>query len=162
MEEPNFSGPIPGMSLTSEAEGRPWHQPPQYPQVEDAAGFYIGQLSDEKIAPQVLDFIEMGYPLITIAHSFQLGGVMTGKHTIDVGILITPILVEYMIGMAEDAEIEYKMGDEPDLDAPDDAMIASAMKASKKPMEYEPEEEMAEDAEEEMIEEPMGIMMRRI
>ena len=35
------------------------------------------------------------------------GGVMQGIHTIDIAILVNPILMEFMKGMAESAGIEY-------------------------------------------------------
>ena len=51
---------------------------------------------DETFADQLVDVIEMGIPLTAIANSLQLASVMEGKHNIDVGILLMPILIELL------------------------------------------------------------------
>ena len=38
--------------------------------------------------------MEMGVPLTVLANTIQLASVMEGVHTVDVGILIIPIIVE--------------------------------------------------------------------
>ena len=104
---PSFDRPIPGMSLTAELGNRPWQQPPQYSTVEEALQWYIPRLINPTLLEQLLDVMESGIPLTTIANSMQTGGVMEGKHSLDVGILIIPVLVETMAYLAEEAEIEY-------------------------------------------------------
>ena len=62
--------------------------------------------------------MESGIPLTTIADAMQTGGVMEGKHSLDVGILMLPVLIETMAYLAEEAGIEYETGsnamDDPD------------------------------------------------
>ena len=102
-EEPQLflDGPIPGQSLTPELGNRPWQNPPQYNTVEEALEYYIPRLVDPQIAPQLIDTMEMGIPLTTIANAMQIGGAMQGYHTIDVGILVMPVLIEMMAYLAE-------------------------------------------------------------
>ena len=83
-----IDSPIPGMGMTAPLGGRPWQQPPQFTEVDDAINYYIPKLLDPAFADQLLDVIEMGVPLTTIANGMQVGGVMQGLHTIDVGILV--------------------------------------------------------------------------
>ncbi len=111
-QAPFLDGPIPGQSLTTELGNRPWQQPPQYDTVEEALEYYIPRLVDPQIAPQLLDVIEMGVPLTTIANAMQIGGAMQGYHTIDVGILVMPVLIEMMAYLAEQAGVKYNMGTE--------------------------------------------------
>jgi hypothetical protein len=111
-QAPFLDGPIPGQSLTAELGNRPWQQPPQYTTVEEALEYYIPRLVDPQIAPQLLDVIEMGVPLTTIANAMQIGGAMQGYHTIDVGILVMPVLIEMMAYLAEKAEVKYNTGTE--------------------------------------------------
>ena len=49
----------------------------------------------------------MGIPLTTIAISLQLASVMEGKHSVDIGMLILPILMEFIMLMADEVGIKY-------------------------------------------------------
>ena len=165
MAEPQLYGPIPGNSLTAEVGSVPWQNPPQYNTVEETLEFYVEKISNPNAVGQMIDVIELGYPLVTIANSIQLGGVMTGKHTIDVGILVVPILVEYLKGMAENEGIEYTTGVEIDSANPDQAMIASALRdtySQEEMQDGDMDMDMGEEMEEVPLEEePMGLMERR-
>lgn len=109
-QEPLFDAPIPGQSLTAELGGRPWQQPPQYNTVDEALGFYVQRLVDPRFIPGIIDSMEVGIPLTSMANTLQLGGVMQGLHTVDVGILISPVIVEMLAYLAEEAGIEYELG----------------------------------------------------
>ena len=51
-----------------------------------------------------------GCAINCLANTIQLASVMEGMHTVDVGILMIPIIVELMITIAESANITYKAG----------------------------------------------------
>ena len=159
-QEPAFDAPIPGQSLTSEPKNRPWRNPPQLDTVEDAMEYYLPKLSSPEIAPRLLDVIERGIPLTSLAETIVTGGAMQGIHSIDVGILINPILVEFMKGMAEIAEVEYNLGDKDKDEEPDPQLLQLAMKELKESEDVI--EQASTDTQEEMIEEePQGLMARR-
>jgi len=85
---------------------------------------------------------------------------MQGVHSIDVGILINPILVEFMKGMADIAEVEYNLGDKDKDEEPDPQLLQLAMKELKESEDVI--EQASTDTQEEMIEEePQGLMARR-
>lgn len=86
----------------------------------------MSRIVDPKMAAQLLDIIEMGIPLTAIAETLTLGGVMQGLHTVDVGVLVNPILVELMEGLAKNAEV-YTVGDIDREDVPDKGIINKAM-----------------------------------
>ena len=46
----------------------------------------------------------MGVPVTTKANTIQLSGVMEGKHSIDVGMLAIPVLMELIMFMADEEE----------------------------------------------------------
>ena len=151
-DTPSFDRPIPGMSLTAELGNRPWQQPPQYSTVEEALQWYIPRLTNPEMLDQLLNVMESGIPLTTIADAMQTGGVMEGKHSLDVGILILPVLIETMAYLAEEAGIEYTEGSnvETSPDIIDDstmAVVKQKVKAKmgepkqKEPVIKEPEEE---------------------
>ena len=62
-------------------------------------------------------YIRIRIPVTTLANTIQLAGVMEGRHTIDVGMLATPVIMEIIINMAEGTDIEYSTGMERDKDA---------------------------------------------
>lgn len=167
----SFNAPIPGQSLTAELGARPWQHPPQYTTVEEAMDFYAPRILEPQFRGQLVDVMELGIPLTTIANSLQSGGVMQGKHTIDVGILIMPVLIEMLAYVGDEEGVEYTVGTEmedEDEDKFNDSTIAKAMRAARKKMEesgVEPVEELPETGveEESMAEEPApaGLMARR-
>jgi len=112
--QPMLDAPIPGMSLTHELGARPWQSPSQYSTVEEALDYYIPRLQSDEVSEQLLDVMEMGIPVTVIANTMQLASVMEGKHNIDVGMLILPVLVELIMLIGDTAKIEYTSGLEKD------------------------------------------------
>tara|TARA_B100000073_G_scaffold129026_1_gene105653 strand:- start:199 stop:720 length:522 start_codon:yes stop_codon:yes gene_type:complete len=160
---PSFDRPIPGMSLTAELGNRPWQQPPQYSTVEEALQWYIPRLINPTLLEQLLDVMESGIPLTTIANSMQTGGVMEGKHSLDVGILIMPVLVETMAYLAEEAEIEYTVGADvkTDPDIVSDSTMAVVKQKVKARMDKSEEEKPVIEEPEPQEEKPSGGLMSR-
>ncbi len=161
VEQVSFSRPIPGQSLTHELRARPWQNPPQFSTVEESMDWYLDRFDNPELVQELLSIIESGIPLSTIANSMQLGAVLQGVHSIDVGVLVLPILIEIMKTLAEKTDTKYVMGDEPEeSDRASDAVLDSALSKIKgMTVEDMPEEE--EMMEEETQEEPMGLMARR-
>jgi len=127
-ETSDFDAPIPGMSLTHEVGARPWQTPPEFVSIEEALDYYIPRLTDTNYMGRLIDIIETKIPLTSIADTLTLGGVMQGLHTIDVAVLVNPILVELMEGIAKNAEVDYVVGDDEGIeDAPDSMLIKKAM-----------------------------------
>ena len=159
--QPSLNRPIPGQSLTSELGGRPWQSPPQYATVDDAMDWYLERFDSQEVVEELMSVIESGIPLSTLANSMQLGAVLNGVHSIDVGVLVMPIIIEMMKYLAEQTDTEYKMGDEPEeTDRPSDAVIASVINELKNQQEGSDNEE-PEMEEEETMPEPSGLMARR-
>ena len=109
----SFDAPIPGESMMHELGARPWQQPPKYPTTEEALGFYLPRFQNEEFVEGLVDTLELGVPVTSIANTLQTGAVMEGLHSIDVGIIILPVLVEMISYIAEDAGIEFNIGTEP-------------------------------------------------
>ncbi len=165
--EPRFEAPIPGMAMTPELGSRPWQTPPQYSSVEEALQYYIPRMEDDAFTDNLLNVIEMGMPLTTLANTIQLAGVMENRHTVDVGILIIPVLIEMMQLVAEAEGIEYVTGMEKDNDAATkDSAIAAALAGLKDDLSSEPTEENDEMLEDEVTNDtesmPSGLMARRV
>jgi hypothetical protein len=161
--EPMIDAPIAGQSLTAELGNRPWQQPPQYTTVEEALQYYVPRLTHPEMLDDLFNVMETGIPLTTLANAIQSSGVMEGKHSLDVGILILPVLMETMAYLAEESDIEYVAGTNKKIgsDKPSKAAIARAIAMVKKEQgesSEEPEEEMQTEME---LEEPSGGLMSR-
>ena len=156
-----LDAPIPGQSLTTEPKSRPWEQPPKYTTAEEALDFYVPRLSDPEMVAPMVDVMERGTTVVAVAEMIQSSGVMQGLHSVDVGLIIAPVIVELLITQADLAEIEYKVGTEKS-DIPDSSMINRAVDNAGEeyfdtgvdPM----EEEIMEEAPQVQ---PEGIMSRR-
>jgi hypothetical protein len=155
-ETPLLDAPIAGMSLTHELGARPWQSPPQYKTVDEAVEYYMERMATDDFMEQLEGVMEMGIPLTTLANIIQQSSVMEGKHSLDVGMLVMPLLIEMMMLIGDNAEIEYDSGLE---DLPDtktkDTLIASV----RKDMQGKIEEVKEEPVEEE--ETKSGLMARR-
>ena len=161
--EPMIDAPISGQSLTAELGNRPWQQPPQYTTVEEALEFYVPRLTNPEMLDDLLNVMETGIPLTTLANAIQSSGVMEGKHSLDIGILIMPVLMETMAYLAEEAGIEYEAGTNKRIgsDKPSDAAVARALAMVKKKKGKQPEEPEEEQVEMELEEPSGGLMSRR-
>jgi hypothetical protein len=103
-----LEAPIPGMSLTTEPGNSPWEQPPQLVTIQEVADFYISKLTeDQEAIDKTLDAIELGVPLESLADGVITFNMMKGIHTIDVGFLVVPIIVELFITLADLNDIKY-------------------------------------------------------
>ena len=111
-----MDAPIPGQSLTAELGSRPWQQPAKYSNVEDVLEFYANKITDPKINDSLLDALEMGTPVSSIAEIVVQSGAMEGIHTIDVSILVLPVIMELIAYVADNADINYSMGTEDEID----------------------------------------------
>ena len=160
--QPSFSRPIPGQHLTSELGGRPWQSPPQYATVDDALDWYLERFDNQEVVQELMSVLESGIPISTVANSMQLGAVLQGVHSIDVGVLVMPVLMEMMKYLAEQTDTSYKMGDEPeDTERPSEAVIRSALNELEQQQGEPDTEEQEEPMMEEEQEEPSGLMARR-
>jgi hypothetical protein len=144
--EASFDRPIPGQSLTAELGARPWQTPYQYATVEDALDYYIPRFANEEVSEQVLDILEMGVPVTTLANTIQLGSVMEGKHSIDVGMLVMPVIMELIMYIADTENIEYSTGLEKD-EKVRGSLVDSAAAKLKEEMEKQEELKLGEAEE---------------
>ena len=165
--EPSFDRPIAGQSLTHELGARPWQNPSQYSTVDEAIDYYMERMSSEDFMVQLVDTLEMGVPVTTLANTIQMSNVMNGVHNLDVGMLVLPLIMEMLMMIGDSAEIKYNTG----LDNPNEIKTSNPTRESlltKVAMQYKDKLEEVdfenldeETVEEEPTEEPTGLMARR-
>jgi|TARA_R110000796_G_scaffold170181_2_gene287052 hypothetical protein len=176
MTEPKLDAPIPGMSLTHELGARPWQQPSQYSTMDEVIDYYITRMASEDFETSLLNTMEMNIPLTIMANTIQLAGVMEGKHNVDTGLLVLPILIEMMMLIGDKNKVKYDSGLENETkNKPNKAMIARVLQELKEEMkdnETDDEDGMLQEDDMETMpieepviaeeEEPKGLMARRI
>jgi hypothetical protein len=107
-QEPSFSAPIPGMSLTTEPGNRPWENPPQLTDVEDVLEYYISRIGEEERTDDLLDLLEsQRIPVNTLVDSMMTAGAMSGLHTVESGMLAAPVISEFVQALADIEDVKY-------------------------------------------------------
>lgn len=91
----------PGISWTAPSRGRPWMNQPEQVSVSSIAKYYIDALGKSAAANDILDALETKVPLATIAETFMLTGVNKGRHTLDAGMLVMPVIIELLQSIAD-------------------------------------------------------------
>tara|TARA_R110002020_G_scaffold12830_1_gene46663 strand:+ start:567 stop:1076 length:510 start_codon:yes stop_codon:yes gene_type:complete len=162
--EPRLEAPIPGMSMTHEVGARPWQQPAQYTEMEDVIDYYITRMSDDSFKTQLVNVMESGVPLTSLANSIQLASVMQGIHSIDTGLLIMPVLMELMMLIAEQNDVEYITGMERNKkEEIKESVMQNALAKFQKEQDNETDDEVLDKVEVMPQEESMsGLMARRV
>ena len=100
-----FSAPIPGQSLTSEPRNYAWENPPEYAAPEDALIWHIRRLEEPKKIKSMLGLLELGLDVVTMTEGLLRGAVADGRHSVDVSMIIAPVINEYIVGTEDAAGI---------------------------------------------------------
>jgi hypothetical protein len=94
-----------------------------------------------------------------MANVIQLNSVMQGVHNIDLGVLVMPIIMEFIMMMADAEGIEYETGLDDESPELKDAAVNKALADFAKQKDAgEAEEEEEQEPEEEPVK---GLMSRR-
>jgi len=153
-----FNAPIPGQSLTAELGSRPWQKPPQLTTVEEVINYYSDKFLEPKVSADLVTMMSDDIPITVIVDSTMLANVMEGKHTIDVGMLVAPFLVEMCSFLGDEAGIKYTTG----LEEEEDNSVVDTVAARQVMSEFKSEVGQDTPTEEEEAPEPVksGLMAR--
>jgi hypothetical protein len=103
----NLSGPVPGMSLTTEPGNRPWENPPQIVKIEDAVEFYAEKILDPEKQDAILNAFAEDISIESMADMITTSAVMEGIHTIDLAVLINPVIQEMFRYVGDANGVKY-------------------------------------------------------
>jgi hypothetical protein len=95
------------MSLTKEPGNAPWEQPPLYNTVEESLAFYLEKFNDEETLDELMFTLEVGYPVDAMVDFLTSHSVMEGYHSVDVKMILSPVLHEYIMSLADAAGVKY-------------------------------------------------------
>jgi hypothetical protein len=163
-----LNGPIPGQSLTTTPKNYPWERPPEIVDPEEAIQMHITRLSDPDMLEDALNLIEFEeLDIQTVVAGIMRGAVANGIHSIDVGLIVAPVVHEFIKQAAKAVGIDANDGFEDKAAKDQKKQYAVANRARKtlaemgvKPKEVAKEVEMEEMPEEKAPEAPRGLMAR--
>lgn len=159
-----FDGPIPGQSLTSTPKNYPWERPPETADPDEAITHHLTRLSQPEVLNSILDGVTMGMPVSLITDMMLTGAVAKGIHSIDISLMVAPVVHEYIVNLLEEEDVEFKEFFEKDGDE-DNQKSMAVSQALRGLKETVPEEEVIEAETEEMPmeEQPKrGLMSREV
>jgi len=108
MEVSSFGAPIPGQSLFSTPGDSPWERPSELNTVDEALSFYFTSMRDPEIIDDLMTVVDMGIPLAPIVKTMYMSSVMKGIHNLDVGLIVAPVLTEFLAAVAKSYDIDFK------------------------------------------------------
>lgn len=162
-----FQAPIPGESLTRPPKQFPWERPPEMNDPEEVMQFYIDKLTDSDRMSAIMDTLEVGMTIRDVTEGIVRVGVSEGMHSIDVGILVSPVIHQYIKSVAKALKIDYNEGFVDKKQQAEDqkkVMYLKAKLAAQQQKELVQEiQQEAPTIEEEVVVEtkPKGLMTRR-
>ena len=101
-----FDAAIPGQSLTNEPGNAAWEHPPQFTDVDSAMNFIMEQLSNQMMNQQILLMLKNNIPVVAIARLIVFGGFVEGKWTVDLGVLLSPLVLQVIASIGMRAKIK--------------------------------------------------------
>ena len=169
-----FDQPIPGQSLTDTPRNNPWENPAEMSDIEDVTKYYIEKLANDEVINDVAALCQTGLPLKPVVSSIVSSGNLRGMHSIDAGMLVAPIIHQFLkqavkatgVDVKDDSMDYQKEAEQSELDRfqmvalsylkdnPDDSDPGKQM--LQELVEEQPEEEMTPSEENK----PMGLMSR--
>ena len=107
-----FDVAIPGQSLTKEPKAYPWESPPQFTTPDEVMDYYVNKFEDDEILFSLFAMLEAEIPVTTIVNSMIMGAFGEGMYNPDLGIIVAEDLGMLIMVIAEEAGIDYKIGNE--------------------------------------------------
>ena len=149
---------IPGQSLTSEPKNATYENPPEMTNPEDAVFWHLDSLSEPDKLEALLDAMELGLDVVTLTEGILRGAVAAGRHSIDVSLIIAPVIHEFIKTTGDRLDVDYDEG------FPDDSegrinirYQINERKAKKIIAEFEGEDKIKDDKEVSEMDETMPV-----
>lgn len=118
-----FSAPIPGQSLTTTPKNAPYERPPQFVEPDKALAKHLEHLNEDDRMDAIMQLMERGVDVQTMTEGLMRSAVANGLHSVDVSLIIGPVIHEYLKATASKAGINFKEG--PAFERPGDDVIQS-------------------------------------
>lgn len=115
--------PIPGQSLTNDPNSPlPFEGPPVFTKKKEATEEIFTNLIREDVYPMVIDALADGVPVMDLTKVLLFEGFREGKWNPDLFLLLIEPTAYMVMALAERAEIDFRIDNDPD---PDEEVAAS-------------------------------------
>ena len=91
-----LEAPIPGQSLTDEPKNWPWENPPEMVDPDEVTKYYINKLADEEVMDDLSVLFGGNMPVAPFVKTMMTTGVMNGLHSVDVSLIVAPVIHEFI------------------------------------------------------------------
>ena len=108
MPQYNFDAPLPGQGLTMEPGALAMERPPQFTDPNEAAEYIFKQLTQPKQVVKLVLLLKEGTPIEYIVRTVLFTGVINGKWTPDLTLLLFNITMWQVEAIAKMKKIDYK------------------------------------------------------
>ena len=105
-----FNVPIPGESLTVEPKSMPYERPPEISDPIEALDLHINNITRPDAMEDMFFFLDSGLDLTSLVEGILRSAVMAGMHSVDVSLIIAPVLHEEMKELELEAGVEVEEG----------------------------------------------------
>ena len=105
-----FERPIPGQSLTTPPKGAPYERPPEISDPVKALDYHLDILDNPKAIEEAMFMLGMGVDLVSLVEGITRNAVFEGIHSVDVSLIISPVIHEYIKGYADALGVKYEEG----------------------------------------------------
>ena len=148
--------PVPGMSLTTGPSSRPWEQAPKLTNLSEVVDHYAERLSEGAVIESIMMGLKEDVPVYELAEALTKIEMMNGIHSPDTAVLVTPVVVELIITLAELNDVGFVITkeDRDQMTTVDEDIVKSAIS------EVTAANKMRKTDEEPVVEQPKGLMSR--
>jgi len=112
-----FQSAIPGISLTNDpANPKPFEKAPEFTDVQKAQEHLFESLVDPEKIPTLLEIINMGVPLTSVAQSILFAGFNKGKWNPDLYLLLIEPCIYILLFICEQSGVDYILSPEDNVE----------------------------------------------
>jgi hypothetical protein len=101
---------IPGQSLTATPKNAPYENAPQMTKPEEVTMWHLNRIIEPDRMEAILDSLELGLDVVTMTEGLLRAAVLDGRHSIDVSLIIAPVIHEFIKTSAERVGIDFEEG----------------------------------------------------
>lgn len=105
-----FDRTPPGFSLTQEPKGSPFENPPEISDPDEATKYHLDRMNNANAFEDISYFLEAGIDIPTLVQGILRSAVFEGIHSIDVSLIIAPVLHEFIKEIGDVTGVDYDEG----------------------------------------------------
>jgi len=106
----NYTGPVPGQSLTNSPDSKQaWELPPQFVNKREAELYILEELTEKEKFIIITDLISDGMPLDTLTRTYLMAGYSKGLWDVDMMMLLIESVAYILMALAEKVGLDFEL-----------------------------------------------------